>query len=349
MVRSIVELTRKPGRRAWPLLGAGLALIAVVAMLSRLQTVDEGEVCTVTTWGKVSGDAGPGLHSRGLGKKFHCFSTRRTTYEAGKTVNADYTDGVVKGPTSDGQEVQLSYRIGFLVKKESAEMVYRDVARNMDEVDVRVVEFYSRPKVRQIAQEYSAAQLYGGEAVTEGQDPAQAHPARVKLVEIEARMFETLQPLFAEKGVTLVDFQLGKPEFAPEYVDAIQKRQLAEENVRTQKNNALAARQEADRTANLADGQARANVALANAEATSIAVRGAASANADANAISAKGAASADAEATAIAVKGAAIRENPEVLRLEMIQAISHANVIYLPSGTVTQFLDVGPASTPKP
>ncbi|MGI8476804.1 MAG: hypothetical protein ACR2OO_10590, partial [Thermomicrobiales bacterium] len=134
-----------------------------------------------------------------------------------------------------------------------------------------------------------------------------------------------------------------------EYVDAIQKRQLAGENVRTQKNNALAARQEADRTANLADGQARANVALANAEATAIAVKGVASANADANAISAKGAASANAEATAIAVKGAAIRENPEVLRLEMIQAISHANVIYLPNGTVTQFLDVGPASTPKP
>jgi regulator of protease activity HflC (stomatin/prohibitin superfamily) len=301
---------------------AGLfALITIGVVLSHLEVVDEGQTCAVTRWGKQIGEAGPGFHVRRLGESLHCFNTRLTTYEAGNAVNADYTDGVVKGPTADGQEIELSYRVSFFIPQENVGRVYREVAQDMNEVNLRVVEFYTRPKVRQIAQEYTAGQLYGGVAAPEGQNQSLAQSAQVKLSEVEQRMFDTLKPLFESNGVSLVDFELGKPEFSPEYVKAIQARQLAEENVQIQRNNAMAAREEADRTANLAAGKARADVALA------------------------------EAEATAIAVKGAAVRENPEVLQLELIETLPGANVIYLPNDGITQVMGVGgqPIATPRP
>jgi regulator of protease activity HflC (stomatin/prohibitin superfamily) len=313
---------------------AVILLILGIALLAHMQTVDAGQSCAVTKWGEQTEEAGPGFHFQGVGVDFHCFNARLTTYEAGNNVRADYTDGVVKGPTADGQEVQLSYRISYLVPPESVPMVYREVAKNMDELNVRVVEFYSRPKVRQVAQQYTAAQLYGGAIAPSGQAPTGAAPAQVKLVEVEQRMFDALEPLFASKGVTLIDFELGKPEFSPEYVAAVQAKQIAEENIQTEHNKALAAEEEADRTATLAEGEARANVELAHAEATAIAEKSMAAANA---------------EATAIAVRGAAIRDNPEVLQLELIQTLADANVIYLPSEGITQTIDLGSEPTPTP
>jgi len=302
-------------------------LFLFFALLAHLETVDAGQACAVTKWGEQRGEAEPGFHFQRLGEDFHCFNVRLTTYEAGNNVRADYTDGVVKGPTADGQEVQISYRISYFIPQENVSMVYRDVAQNMDELNVRVVEFYSRPKVRQIAQEYTAAQLYGGAITKEGQDSNRAESAQVKLIEVEEEMFAALKPLFESKGVTLVDFELGKPEFSAEYVAAVQAKQLTEENIQTERNKALAVEE-------AAEGQARANIELANAEATAIAVKEAASANA---------------EATAIAVKGAAIRENPELLQLELIQSLDEANVIYLPNDGITQIMTMDAQPTPTP
>jgi regulator of protease activity HflC (stomatin/prohibitin superfamily) len=319
-------------------MGLGLIAAGVVGLIlffiaiARVEAVDAGQSCAVTKWGEQRGVAGPGFHYRRLGESYHCFNTRITTYEAGNNVRADYTDGVVKGPTADAQEVQISYRVSYLVPGENVPMVYRDVAESMDELNVRVVEFYSRPKVRQVAQEFTAAQLYGGVLASSDADQKQVIP--VNLAEIEQRMFDTLSPLFSSKGVTLVDLELGKPEFSEEYVAAVQAKQLAKENIETEHNKALAAQEEANRTATLAEGQARANVELANADATAIAVKDAASANA---------------EATAIAVKGAAIRENPELLQLELIQSLVEANVIYLPNDGITQLIGVGTQPTPSP
>jgi regulator of protease activity HflC (stomatin/prohibitin superfamily) len=317
------------------LIATGLfLLILVFVLIAHVETVDAGEACVVTKWGKQSGEAGPGFHIQGFGESFHCFNSRLTTYEAGNNVHADYTDDVVKGPTADGQEVQISYRISFLVPHENVGTVYTDVAGDMDEVNERVVEFYSRPKVRQIAQGYTAAQLYGGTVAAEGDGQGQAQPAQVKLIEVEKQMFAALEPLFASKGIKLVDLELGKPEFSPEYVAAVQEKQLAEENIQTEHNKALAAKEEANRTAILAEGDARAKVADANAEATAIAVKTVSEANA---------------EATAIAVKGAAIQANPEVLQLELIQSLDEANVIYLPNDGITQIIGVDPQPTATP
>jgi regulator of protease activity HflC (stomatin/prohibitin superfamily) len=311
------------------ILAAGAIALGMVFLfvffvaLAHVEAVDAGQACAVTKWGEQTGEAGPGFHFRGLGESFHCFNVRLTTYEAGNNVRADYTDGVVKGPTADGQEVQIAYRISYFIPQENVSMVYRDVAQNMDELNVRVVEFYSRPKVRQIAQEYTAAQLYGGAIAQAGQ----AEPTQVKLVQVEETMLAALKPLFQSKGVTLVDLELGKPEFSPEYVAAVQAKQLAEENIQTERNNALAAEEQAK-------GQARVMVENANAEATVTTVKEAAAANA---------------EATAIALKGEAIRENPEVLQLELIQSLDQANVIYLPNDGITQIMGVGVQPTPSP
>ena len=135
------------------------------------------------------------------------------------------------------------------------------------------------------------------------------------LAPISAEMRDAMAPRFTEAGLILEFFELKRPNFSDAYEQAIESRQIAAVQIEQRRQEALVAEQEAVRLRNQAQGEA------------------------DATFIRAQG------EAKSLAETGRAVRENPEILDLERIRALTSANVVYVPSQGVLPVLDLGSAA----
>lgn len=118
-----------------------------------------------------------------------------------------------------------------------------------------------------------------------------------------------LIPRFEASGVALEYFEIKRPRFQPQYEEAIEAKQIAREEIETKANQAAAAEQDAIRAANLAKGDA------------------------DAERIRAQG------EADAIELRGLAIRNNPEVISLNYIEALKTINWAIFDGSNVSSLL----------
>ncbi len=291
--------------------------------LSHFEQVDAGESCAVTQFGELTGRADPGVHIRWPFESYHCYSTRAVVYEASEDVansDADFVEGWVDTQTADGQEIKVPYRVSFSVPSENVDDVYRNVAGNMDQVVSRVVTFHSRPLVRQLARDFTASELYGGPTfeLTDSGDILRTDVQEDKVPQLEQNVINALRPVFADAGVELLSVRISKPEFQPDYVNAIEEKQIAFERIQTERNNAAAAAQEA-----------RADVERAKGRAESVRQE-------------------AQAEADAIESRGSALRDYPEILQLEFVQSLGNSTV-YLPSSSVEYFLPLPEASSAQP
>lgn len=254
-------------RRGLPSGGKGclalvVALVLVLIVVSGLTAqVDASEACAVTRFGKVTGEAGPGLHLKiPFADKYHCFRTATTFYEILEDEfrsNADFTDGVLDGVTRDGQPLTLTASVRYRIPRENVGEIYQNIGRTMDQVNERVVKFHTRSLARQLVQRYSAAELYSGD-----------------LAVVSQAISADLAPRFQEAGVTLEYFEIKRPRFQQAYEDAIEAKQIAKEEIETKANQAKAAEQDALRAANLAQGDADAQRIRAQGEADAIALRG---------------------------------------------------------------------------
>jgi len=138
------------------------------------------------------------------------------------------------------------------------------------------------------------------------------------LAPISAEMREVIAPRFTEAGLILEFFELKRPNFSDAYEQAIESRQIATILIEQRRQETLVAEQEAEKVRISAQGEADATYILAQGEAKSL------------------------------AETGKAVRENPEILDLERIRAITSANVVYVPSDGILPVLNVGvdPAAT---
>ena len=290
-----------------------VAFIVAIYFLTHFEQVDAGEACAVTQFGELTGQVDPGVHIRWPFEDYHCYSTRAVIYEASDNPDrsdADYVEGWVDTQTADGQEIKVPYRVSFSVPRDNVRSIYREVARDMDQVVARVVTFHSRPLVRQLARDFTASQLYGGPTFSfdnEG-DIVRVEGEIDQLPEFENRVMDALRPAFEDLGVRLLAVRISKPEFQEDYVNAIEEKQIAFERIQTERNNAAAAAQEA-----------RADVERAKGRAESVRQE-------------------AEAEADAIEARGQELQEYPEVLQLEFVQSLGDST-IYLPANSVEYFL----------
>ena len=177
---------------------AAVIIFVIVCVVSApfwlFRVVDEGEVCVVTRFGRVSGVAEPGINFRlPTVDKFNCYSNRDVIYETSEQPefsNADYTDFEVSAQTSDGQQIDVRYSVRYHIEAANAEIVYKDTGRNMNEVNERAVKFNSRSEVRLEMQNYTADQLYSG-----------------NLRDVQQTIDTNLRTLLAEQGVSMVSFR----------------------------------------------------------------------------------------------------------------------------------------------
>ncbi len=133
------------------------------------------------------------------------------------------------------------------------------------------------------------------------------------LASVSQLMKDELDPLFAESYVTLQYFEIKRPRFNDTYEEAISQKQIARERIETAANEAEAAEQDAVRAANIAQGES------------------------NAQRIRAEG------EAEAIRLRGQAVRDNPEIIQLNYIDALRTINWAILDGSQVNQFLAITP------
>jgi regulator of protease activity HflC (stomatin/prohibitin superfamily) len=282
-----------------------LAIFVVMGLFDSFTQVQYGSVAVVTQFGQVKGAFKPGLSWKiPFIQSVIVYRTQEIIYEtvdpAQTTASqADYTDVDVDTATSDGQQIRARFTVRFFIEPDRA----TDIANNLgpeDRMVEKVIKATSRVHVRNILKRYSASQLYSGNV-----EEAQA--------EIELRLKEEFQ----RAGLELTFFGLRSILFSDAYKEAVEKKQIEAENIKTKENLAKQAEFEKQRTITEAQGEAERQrlerTGIAQGEAESIRVK--AIAEADATRLKA--------EAQAEANRKIAASLTPEMIQWQAVQTWS--------------------------
>jgi len=209
--------------------------------------------------------------------------------------DADYTDYIVTAQTVDGQQIGITYSVRFEIPRENAASTLRRFG-NMKQIVEKVVKAHSRNLSRDLVQNYEAGFLYSGEGFAKYQESVS----------------DVLSIKFEADGIKLVDFLLRKISFDTDYVQTMENKQIAYENITTARYNSEAAEYEKQRQIQLAQAEAERTRLLANAEADNIKIL-------------------ADAEAYSLQSQGSALKKYPEMLQLKFVENLSD-KAVFLPS-----------------
>ncbi|MFC1727476.1 prohibitin family protein [Patescibacteria group bacterium] len=222
---------------------AGIAIFLVLMFLFSLRIVKAGTVQVVTRLGKVTGRVlSPGGHLIApLVEGTISYNTKKVTYEASSDPGrskATYTDEPVDTTTKDGQQIELSYTARFSVDPQKAGWVANNIGTEVDVVE-KIVKTDTRIHARNIAREFNAADLYTG-----------------NISDVQKAIEETLRPIFEDNGLLLDEFGIRSITFTPEYINAIEAKQIEKERVITEEN--IAKQEEFRKQARItsAEGQA---------------------------------------------------------------------------------------------
>ena len=237
-----------------PLRGRGRLIAVVIVLLAALIVVsasaivvEVGTVGVVKRLGRVTGAVlDPGLHFLiPFTDSVIVYNTKDIVYETGPaekqgSSRADYLDFPVDSTTQDGQQVVISYSIRFHILREETVRVAQELGDEAAVVE-KVIKFHSRVIARQVPRNYSASALYTGDVAKVQQD-------------IE----DQLRPVFDAKGLFLDAFGIREITFSPEYISAIEQKQIEREKVITEQHRAEQATFRKQATITEAEGEAEA-------------------------------------------------------------------------------------------
>jgi regulator of protease activity HflC (stomatin/prohibitin superfamily) len=221
----------------------GLLILIFLIALSSLRIVQAGTVQVVTRFGQVTGRIlHPGAHLIiPIAEGSISYNTKKVTYEASSEPTrslATYTDISVDTTTLDGQQIELNYTARFSVDPKKAGWIANNIGTEADVVE-KIVKTDTRIHARNIAREFNAADLYTG-----------------NIGEVQRTIEDRLRPIFEENGLFLDEFGIRSIIFTPEYIRAIEAKQIEKERVITEEN--IAKQEEFRKQARItkAEGQA---------------------------------------------------------------------------------------------
>ena len=202
-----------------------LAIMLLVAFLgmASVRIVKAGTVQVVTRFGKVTGRLlRPGAHFLiPIAEGTIVYNTKKVTYEASSEPGrsrATYTDIPVDTTTNDGQQIEINYTVRFSVDPVKAGWVANNIGTEIDVVE-KIVKTDTRIHARNIAREFDAADLYTG-----------------NISEVQKAIEDRLRPIFEDNGLFLDEFGIRSILFTPEYISAIEAKQIEKERVITEEN-----------------------------------------------------------------------------------------------------------------
>lgn len=224
-----------------------IVLLVALVWMTGTRTIDAGTVGVVKRLGRVTGQVlDPGLHIVvPFMDRVVIYNTKDVIYETTPVAKqalskADYVDFPVDTTTKDGQQVEISYSIRFKVKRAEAPRITQELGNEAAVVE-KVVKFHSRVLCRQIPRKYEASELYTGDVTV-----------------VQNEIVEEIRPLFEDKGLELDSLGIREISFSPDYVDAIEQKQIEKERVTTEQYRAEQAKYMKEATITEAEGEAEA-------------------------------------------------------------------------------------------
>jgi regulator of protease activity HflC (stomatin/prohibitin superfamily) len=205
-------------------LGAAIlvAVVLVALVVQSLVTVQAGTVGVVLRLGAVRQELAPGLHVIvPFIDRVVIFPTLKKTYEASDTPQsseADYPDIIVAALTSDGQQIRVGLTARFMIAPGKAAWIVQNLGTEREYVE-KVVKTEIRGSGRRVPTRFAAYDLY-----------------TKKSYEAQQALFDEIAPKFEKNGLILDEIVIRNITFTPEYAKTLEEKQIALENITTEKN-----------------------------------------------------------------------------------------------------------------
>ncbi len=258
-----------------------LLVTGLAAFADSIVQIEAGTVGVVKRFGNIVGVFNPGLNFKvPFVDQVVIYRTQEIVYETSanpETSRADYRDYEVDTATSDGQQITARYTVRFRIRPERAPDILRNLGTEAEVVE-KVVKASSRVHVRNILKRYEANELYSG-----------------NVEKAQNEIADRLRADFEKAGLELTFFGLRSIQFTEEYKQAVERKQIEAENVKTKQHLAEQAKYEKERAITQAEAEAERQrlerIGIAQGEAEAVKLR----AEAEAEAIRIKAQAQAEA------------------------------------------------------
>jgi regulator of protease activity HflC (stomatin/prohibitin superfamily) len=280
----------------------GLVAMSLGSGLVFIEPEERGVVISaLSSKGYRSGVLTPGLHwIAPYAERVQRYSIAQRTYTmSGVATEGDVEgDDAVRARTNDGQEVFMDASVIFSIdpaQVTTIHILWQD----------RFVNDLVRPQVRGVIREQVAQ--FGVEEVYS-----------TKRAELHDEIESKLQEIFAANGLVLRDndFIVRNITFTPEYADAIERKQIAEQEAQRARFVVEQQKQEAERLREEAKGEKDAAITRAEGEAEAVKIR-------------------AEAEAEALRLVNQVLATNPDLLQYKYIEKLaSDIEVMLLPANS---------------
>jgi len=280
----------------------GIVLAAVLSTAAAgtvfVETQQRGVVITAVGSGGIRPEPlESGLHwIIPVAEQVRIYDVSRQTY----TMSATASEGTVSGDdsiqarTRDGQ--QVSFDASVIYQPDPLRIVALHQTWQ-DRYEDQVVRPLARGILRDMASQYGVEELVS-----------------TKRAELEQKITEEFTKKLAEQNLILIDFVLRNISFSEAYAQAVEQKQIAEQQAQQAQFVVEQRKQEAEQARQVAQGAADAVVIAAEADAKARVIQ-------------------AQAEAEAMRAISAALAENPQLLTYQYIQKLAPGvQTIYLPS-----------------
>jgi len=292
------QSSRGIGSSALVILAIAAILFTLGSGLVYIESSERGVVRTIRAGGVRPSALPPGLHwILPVVEQVVTYSISNQTYtmSAASAEGQTQGDDSIRARTKDGQEIILDASVIYQIDPDKVVPLHITWQNRYQDGIVR-------PEARGIIRD--AVSQYGVEEVVSTK--------RAEMVQI---ITEDLGKSMADNNLRLVDFVLRDIHFSEAYAQAVEQKQIAEQQAQQARLTVEQRKQEAEQARQVAQGQADAAV---------IAAQGAAEAQII----------QAEAQARANELIGQSLQQNPEILQYQYILKLAPGvQTIFIPSG----------------
>ncbi|NDJ35096.1 MAG: prohibitin family protein [Chloroflexi bacterium] len=225
-------------------------------------------------------------------------SQQSVTMAGSDAASPDEAGGLdaVQAISRDGQIIRVDVTVVYQIDPAQVNRIHREWPGGFENQFIVPV---TRSEVRNAINNFGAEEIYSGGRTA-----------------LESQIDETLREAFIEQGFLLTDIRIRNIEFSTEFANAIEQRQIAEQNAQRAVFLVQQAEQEAEQARTEAQGQADAVVIRAQGDANAIVIR-------------------AEAEAEALDLVNQILQENPNLIQYQYINELGEqVQLIIVPSDT---------------
>jgi regulator of protease activity HflC (stomatin/prohibitin superfamily) len=220
-----------------------VVLLVLILASQSVVVIQAGTAGVVKRLGAVSGERAPGLHFiLPIIDQVVLFPTVKKTYEASEIPEqsqADFPDIIISALTSDGQQIKVGITARFMIEPGKAAWILQNLGDERDYVE-KVVKTEIRGSGRRVPTKFAAYDLY-----------------TKKSYEAQQVLFDEIAPKFEKNGLILDELVLRNITFTDEYARTLEEKQIALENISTERNKLEQEKMRKEQKIVAAEGDAR--------------------------------------------------------------------------------------------